>query len=306
MFTTNLVHKMTKIDSHAKDFSMMFSYLGDPQTSKMLSLNWINSVTVKHSNPITVTGKTKTVGHQPISKTTKVKKTGGNPWELKGTHWNLKKAAANYYMLILCNLLDDKFEPFLNRHTDILVDQFSRYTDMVVGGELRHAKHTQGMPNKLKQALKDNTLRGPMAGSRHGAWEGWYWFRSRYGVLATQWAVDAYRDDTKWGKGYGGEAWANIANTLCMYERDEITPHSFVDTCWGLQHNGGVYFNKWWDTSGLKHILDLNQAGWYCQLLDYTSWAIRGVIEPNIELIKSACVCTSCELKRVKELKDNG
>ena len=299
MLTTDLVINTTKISKHVNKFAMTYTYLGDPSKSKMLSTSWINSVSVQHSNPLTSSASAKPF----LNKQTKVRKMGDNPWNLKGNHWSLKKAAANYYMLTLCNLLDDKFEPFLNRHTDILVDQFSRYTDMVVGGELRHTQHTQGMPNKLKQALKDNTLLGPKSSSRHGAWEGWYWFRSRYGVLATQWAVDAYNDETKWSKGYGGKPWANIANTLCMFERDQITPHSFVDTCWGLQHNGGVYFNKWWDTSGLKHVLDLNQAGWYCQLIDYTSWSTRGVIatKPNLELIKSACICTQCELKRVKE-----
>jgi len=298
MSVTNIVYDYTKASQpNLENFQSLFSYLGHPIKSKMLAYKWLNSVQVKHTNPLTdsLTG----------SVATKVKKTGENPWELKGSQWSLEKAAANYYMLLLCNLLDDKFEPYLNRHTDILVDQFSRYTDMVVGGELRHTKHTDGMPNKLKQALKDNTLLGPQSSSRHGAWEGWYWFRARYGVLATQWAVDAYKDTTKWANGYGGERWANIANTLCMFERDEITPHSFVDTCWGLQHNGGVYFNKWWDTSGVKHVLDLNQAGWYCQLSKYTSWQIRGVMDTKTirALINSACLCTRCELKRVK---DNG
>ena len=218
-------------------------------------------------------------------------KAGANRWGLNSTGWNLSKAAADYYILHLATIYDEeRFKPYLARHTDILVDQFSRYTDMAVGGELRHSRSTDGFARPLKEALRDGTVQG----GRTHAWEGWYWFRSRYGVLALKWAVEAFNDGGKWGASYGGHRWGTIANTLYMFERDETTPQTFVDTCWGLQHNGGIYFNKWWNTQDVKYVLDLNQNGSYCKLWYYSSHIVQGLL-PLDTIKEEMCQCYQCE-----------
>jgi hypothetical protein len=61
-----------------------------------------------------------------------------------------------------------------------------------------------------------------------------------------------------------------------MYETDELTPLMFVDTCWGLQHNGGAYFDKAWPTKGLKNVLDANLAEDIPLLLTQATPGVRG------------------------------
>lgn len=45
-----------------------------------------------------------------------------------------------------------------------------------------------------------------------------------------------------WRRSYGGEAWAKICKTLLR--RDKTTPTIFVDACWAIQHNTGVWLDK--------------------------------------------------------------
>lgn len=220
----------------------------------------------------------------------KVVKTGQNLWGLRAKNWNLKKAAGDYYILHLAALVDeDKFQPYLNRHTDILMDQFIRYTDMAIGGEFRHCRVRNGLPKRLKESLQDNTVQG----SRNSAWEGWFWFRQRYGTVALKWIRDAFNDKQgRWGSGYGGTSWGTIADTLYQFEIGNITRQTFVDTCWGLQHNGGVYFNKWWEVSYLYQVLDANQQGIYCVLHhNFTSAMVKRLTE---KVVKESCMCPTC------------
>jgi len=219
----------------------------------------------------------------------KVIKTGDNQWGLKGMEWSLAKESADYYLLTLGTIIDPKkYEPYLTAKTKIILDQFCRYTDMAVGGELRHAKNTTNLARPLQIALKDETIRG----SRNSAWEGWYWFRQRYGTLALKWAVSCFNTPKRYNGGYGGLPWGNIANTLYMYERGHITPHTFIDTCWGLQHNNGTYFNKWWNTMGIKTSLDLNQWGFYCKLWNRTNRMVHQLFKEDF--IKEHCLCEYC------------
>ena len=244
---------------------------------------------VKISEDVTVVD-TNTYADTDINSNQKVLvKSAENVWGLNSNTWKLSKMAADYYLLHLATLYDsDRFMPYLSRTTDTLIDQFARYTDMAVGGELRHSKSTKGFAKPLREALRDGTVQG----GRTSAWIGWYWFRSRYGVLGLKWAVEAFNDPDKWPSGYGGLRWGTIANTLYMFERDLITPQSFVDTCWGLQHNGGIYFNKWWSTENVKYALDLNQAGIYCKLWEMGSNMVQKLFRK--ETAKEMCQCHSC------------
>lgn len=228
----------------------------------------------------------------------KFTKTGENLWGLRNPTWNISKLICDYYLLTLASILDkDKYTKYLDRKTVVLADQFTRYTDMAVGGELRHAKAKTDsgtwtwdqLPRPIVQALYDYTINGGGAGiSRNGAWEGWYHFRQRYGTIALKWAIDVFSLEG-WGNGYGGTRWANIANTLYMYEKGDTTTHTFVDTCFGLQHNGGIYFNKWWSTQYLGSYLDYNQQGLYCNLYKNATSMVRKIV--TYDLYKEACTC---------------
>ena len=235
---------------------------------------------------------------KPLNIQPKFVKKGNNLWGLKDPTWNLNVVACDYYILLLANIFNSKkYAPYLEHRANLLVDQFSRYTDMAVGGELRHAKAKtsvypewkDNVPLPLLTALWDTTL----GGSRNSAWEGWYHFRKRHGTLALIWAVATF-GLKGWGGGYGGKRWKNIANTLLMYEQGLTTKHTFIDTCFGLQHNGGIYFNKWWGTENIQQTLDANQRGDYCEVKQNASQIVKTLIEIDIdEMLKEACLCPS-------------
>ena len=213
-------------------------------------------------------------------------KSGHNKWGLNSRDWNLRKAACDYYLLLLATLYDeDKYSDYSKYMTDRLVTQFTRYTDMAIGGEIRHMTHRTHLPTRLRHALADGTL----ANGRNSAWEGWYWLRKRYGTVALRWIVKAYNEGFRWKSGYGGEPWGNIAKTLLLWEEGKISDTVFVDTCWGLQHNGGKYFDKWWSTGGLQYSLDSNQEGNYCALIPQASTRVRQLITK--EMMEAFCSC---------------
>jgi hypothetical protein len=193
--------------------------------------------------------------------------------DLWGIEPSLKLATecADFYLLMLMSMTDfhrqeeakDAFEFKLS----YLLSQFRRYTDMAVGGELRHTKSRVSkklsVPKPLRDALANSSLG---TGSRSVAWSEWYYFRKRYGTMALRWAETAFKAFR--GGGYGGPKWANIAFTLRRYEEGALSALSFVDTCWGLQHNGGIYFGKAWYTgNGLAGLLNANLQSDYAKLL---------------------------------------
>ena len=221
----------------------------------------------------------------PIGKA-QVIKSGHNKWGLLSQEWNLKKAAADYYLLQLATVADSiQFQPYLDRVTENLTDQFARYTDMAIGGEIRHMTDRNYLPKRLRDALGNGTLQG----GRSSSWEGWYWIRKQYGTVALRWLVQAYNATHRWKSGYGGEAWGNISNTLLQWEIGNISDTVFVDTCWGLQHNGGKYFDKWWNTYGLASVLDHNLKGEYCMVKYDASNRIQQLIPK--EIIEEFCLC---------------
>ena len=191
-------------------------------------------------------------------------------WELD-PNLKLRHRAAEFYLMMdldLDGLDGGKFQKLM----DYLLPQFVAYTDMAVGGELRHSRAkvpSNQLPTPLRRALADSTL----PSNRWEAWRGWHRFRKHYGTLALEWAEEVFPSFS--GGGFGGKKWANIASILRMYETDDLTPLMFVDTCWGLQHNGGAYFDKAWTTKGLKSVLDANLAESIPGLLYYATAPVR-------------------------------
>src|SRR3990167_1086313 len=160
-----------------------------------------------------------------------------------------------------------------------LVKQFQAYTDMATGGELRHARNlldssVQPQHQQLKFLLKQTSA---FHGSRLQAWQEWRVIKERYGITATSWAASAFHE-LKWGGGsYGGHKWGVISDTLRNFERGEINDVVFLDTCFSLQHNGGIYFNKCWRVDGLQLILDAVFKGEYMKLYPYASDEVRAL-----------------------------
>ena len=252
---------------------------------------------LKDKFPSLTVHKSKFSDAKELDTTTKFVKANENLWGLRSPKWSLKKQVCDYYLLTLSALVDpDKYQKHLDKRANVLSFQFARYTDMAVGGELRHTRRfiddskidESQVPFRLREALRDSTLACTTSNvSRHSAWQGWYHFRRVWGKVAIKWAVDTYQLEG-WNAGYGGHKWATIAETLYMYETGKITQNSFIDTCFGLQHNNGNYFNKWW--SGIiQPVLDANQTGCYCFLYEHASHIVKKLVRQ--EIIREMCTC---------------
>lgn len=123
---------------------------------------------------------------------------------------------------------------------------FRGYVDMIIGGELRHHRAAQD----------SSTLRG----DRSDAWVEWHAIRAAGGTAVLADAVVLFEDFGS--SSYGGSAWATIAKVLLARETGQISPATFVDRVWSLQHNGGSLFDKMhWSRSNRRHwgLTELNE-----------------------------------------------
>jgi hypothetical protein len=176
-------------------------------------------------------------------------------WNLP-TELPLVREAADFYLLLdlhLDGLDEGKFNSCVVR----LSTWFSCYADMVVGGELRYTcGHVGDLTNSVHPELLA-VLRGVHHSSRHEAWDEWATVRALHGADALQWAEQAFK---AFGSStYGGDKWAYIAEVVRKYVTGEYTPLLFVDMCWSLEHNGGQFFGKLWNTHMLQSVLDANK-----------------------------------------------
>ena len=112
-------------------------------------------------------------------------------WLLPG-HYNLDKSAANFYLLYDL-WLDGKDEGEFQKFADELLTIFKNYTDMVVGGELRHASRgaeLTALESRKEMAPLLACLHNEMDGhnfNRGSAWETWQPFREEHGTDALDW-----------------------------------------------------------------------------------------------------------------------
>ena len=176
-------------------------------------------------------------------------------WGLE-SHINLSREAADWYLLMDLWLDKKDGDRFMNRTTR-LAEMFSSYADMVIGGELRYTLgHVDSPDEVLDDEMVIHLQRNANSG-RSEAWDSWSDFRIGMGTSALHMAETAF-DAFGESQSYGGPKWAYIVRTLRMYETKEISPITFVDMCWGLEHNGGQFFGKLWSTYTLQVVLDAN------------------------------------------------
>lgn len=79
--------------------------------------------------------------------------------------------------------------------------------------------------------------------------------------------------NTKFGSGYGGEAWGKIADLLSWFVNGDVSAEMMLDTAFTLAHNGGPIFNKgmcfkMYDSHKLRLVLDVQASGQIPQLID--------------------------------------
>lgn len=100
----------------------------------------------------------------------------------------------------------------------------------------------------------------------------------------------------KFSGGYGGPAWAKIADTLDWFVGGQISPEMLLDTAFTLAHNGGPIFNKGmafhtYDGTKLLLVLNAQATGQIPQFIDSINGyqEIGGLV--NVETLSMYKMC---------------
>lgn len=198
-------------------------------------------------------------------------------WSLP-RHLNIASKAALFYSLMARhNRKDGRATVELNYFLDYLGPIFTRYLDMIVGGEARHTLKMQGpyefgtapadieeeatnsgliVYNKNKFPLIENIdITASLRKEREVAWTEWRGIRQTYGRIALDWAILAHLCVSD--SSYAGPLWANAGILIRKLELGQVSPLFFVDQAFSMQHNNGEIFNKLWDVTNLARVLDI-------------------------------------------------
>lgn len=235
---------------------------------------------------------------------------------------DLMSAASRFYLLAYHSIIHPEYDPDFRAYAKELAGIFSRYTDMAIGGEIRYGfTHSQsssdcyhsgpdceceacgagdydecyyeddcshdrnydefelGVGRMFRETFPDskNPERGKM-------WSFWYVLRDKYGLAALKAARDSFMGDD-WDGSIGGHNWGRAADIVLRWHEGDMSDVSFVDTMWGLEHNGGSIFTKIWrHTSRLKKVLDANLNEDY----DYLRRCLSGEDRKCIDAIEQA------------------
>lgn len=196
--------------------------------------------------------------------------------------WNLRplslvQECADLYILIDLSLDFPDVKELMEKKLDFLADQFSRYLDMAIGGEIRdgwsHCTNLDYLLNVRKLKILKYLQTGFMPHGSHQraeAQSAWKSVRDELGMQALEEAYVFFRGGG-WGGSYGGPKWATAVKTLMGYLNGEYSKMTFVDTVWAMQHNCNLILNKAWDIQGLAEVLQYKQDGMMVDLAPLAS-----------------------------------
>ena len=194
-------------------------------------------------------------------------------------HLSLPQAACEFYLLMdasLCTPSEQQEEAArqFSALTDYLASQMSLYIECACLGEARYAmgrvrdtSNVKFLKNPKWAAVYSDICNGDK--DRYTVWKMFPVLSRKYsggkgkgkGTALLLFSVLVH-DTLKWRSGgFGGKKWAECAKTVLAYRRRRIDAVSFVDTAFGLKHNGNIVFDKLWNVAGIEHILDANQRG---------------------------------------------
>lgn len=203
------------------------------------------------------------------------------------TNLVLAQAAADFYVLYDYSIDHLEARGHLEKLAAYLAEQFERYMLHAVTGEVRyfpwftdHSSKAVCVPSIRKDLTKIMVDKlGKKTGikfvtwlqehprrdcSREHMWEEANDMAASFGKEVFVNAIGIAFRYPRWQEtdgDVGGEKWAVIAETLYQYLTGEINDIIFVDTAFGLKHNGNLHFDKVWPTYEVERVLNLNQEG---------------------------------------------
>lgn len=256
-------HITGKIDGATKSIYSIPKFVSDPTKKVQFEVGF----TKKPSTP------PPTIEAPAFLETT----TASTLWDLKPL--NLLRECADLYILNDLSLDFDEIKPMFEAKRDFLAEQFSRYLDMAIGGEIRDGWNHCGMLDYHRGKLKivkylDN---GSIPyNDRAKAQAAWKKVREELGMEALEEAYTFFNGGG-WGGSYGGPKWAVAVKTLMSYLKGEYSKMTFVDTVWALQHNCDYILDKAWQVNGLANVLQLKQDGCMVDLHKFASPAVAKI-----------------------------
>jgi hypothetical protein len=221
---------------------------------------------------------------------------------------NMVKAVADFYLLE--DLVSRGYKPALAKlqeYEATVGEEFAKYLDMAVGGEVRHAgafqsEHDVEIPRGLVRYMR---AAKEVRYSRSKCWRIWTRMRA-INELSVGWlseCADVFVD-VNWphrGSRYsvGGPAWSTASRVVYDYYTKTIKPRTFLDRCFTLQHNNDYIFDKVYKVKGMNEVLEVQESGDYEKLLRYAS-------RPVIDMVKYRLTMATTEQGRkwLKEQED--
>lgn len=185
----------------------------------------------------------------------------------------------------------------MEKYNEVLADQGRRmmtYLMLITTREARHASMTSELKvafaKQFGQALVDflNYTKGNGSGE---AVEKWLKHPPKLALSPYFNGVEQVFLQAKFGGGYGGKPWANIAKTLAAFIDGKTSMEMMVDTAYTLAHNGGPIFNKGMCfghyTGEIYKILDVQRSG---QMIEYVKTS------GNYQLIDAEVKSLACDV----------
>jgi hypothetical protein len=202
-------------------------------------------------------------------------------WKRIGLHpnMNLKMECADFYLLekMVAEsgwtdsrqfMGNEKILDMMNDREEYLAHEFATYLDMALGGEIRHAAYKdEGKgykgPRNFSPEMK-SYLKSVLNVERDKAWDIWTRLRRRAPKKTLPLLQEAVRIfEGHWEGGAGGKMWGQIGRVALPYIEGKMSARSFVNLCWSLQHCNDFVFDKTYNISGLRRVLEIQASGWY-------------------------------------------
>jgi cyclophilin family peptidyl-prolyl cis-trans isomerase len=185
-------------------------------------------------------------------------------------HVDPSSVAADFYLLELMAAQDSTdAQRLLGAWLPTLASGLAVHVDAVIGNELGHYER---VPEKAFGTELTPFLDAVSAGDSRITWP-----RTRTALGHAEALRLAERAFAGPGAEYGGEAWQPVAAMYRRYVLRELPDRVFVDQCFSLEHNNGSLFDKYYDTSDMRPLLDAQARGDTDALARRASAEVRGI-----------------------------
>jgi cyclophilin family peptidyl-prolyl cis-trans isomerase len=187
-------------------------------------------------------------------------------------HVDPSSLAADFYLLeLLAARGDDTAARLLGAWLPRLCGDLHTHLDTVIANELGHYETVP--PGAFGEELRPLLSILDASGDSR---VGWPAARAELGhAPALRLAEAAFAGP---GAAHGGDAWRPVAAMARRYVLHELPDQVFADQCFTLEHNNGSLFDKFFDTTHMRSLLDAQAVGDVEALAARASQQVRGLL----------------------------